>query len=144
MFIYQGAKTANNNGSSNRVSYNSMWQKQQAQKNTVISTAPSTNANNNQTDNSASNGFSNPTFKWKSNNNPEEIGAEQFLAAMKNRDYPTLSVMDLYTMRGMQISWTWDVWGWTKEEIQNVQIVRINNPEKPWMIDLPQAHLINN
>ena len=141
MFIYQGAKSASQSNSNNHVSYNSMYQKQQANK---MRSAPSTNNQTQQEDNNQNNGFSNPTFKWRSNPDPNNIGAEQFLEAMKSREYPTFSVMDLYSMRGQTISWTWDVWGWTQEEIQNVKIVHINNPERPWMIDLPPAHTINS
>lgn len=143
-FIYKGAKTVNQSSSSNHINYNSMYQKQQAQKNNIMrSSAPSTNDNSSQEE-VKDNGFSNPTFRMRSNPDPNNIGAEQFLAAMKSREFPTFSVMDLYSMRGQTISWTWDVWGWTKEEIENVKIVHINNPDRPWMIDLPPAHLINN
>lgn len=139
MFIYQGAKTISQSSSSNHVNYNSMYQKQQQQK----LNAPSSSAPKTETE-TKDNGFSNPTFRMRSNPDPNNIGAEQFLAAIKTREFPTFSVMDLYSMRGQSISWTWDVWGWTKEELQNVQIVHINNPDKPWMIDFPPAHLINN
>lgn len=141
-FIYQGAKTVNQSSTSNHVSYNSMYQKQQQQR-LNGGNAPSTSPPKNQEE-TKDNGFSNPTFRMRSNPDPANIGAEQFLAAMKAREFPTFSVMDLYNMRGQQISWTWDVWGWTREEIQGVQIVHINNPDRPWMIDLPAAHLINN
>lgn len=141
MFIYQGAKTANQSTSNNHISYNSMYQKQQANKQR---TQPSTTQADNEASNNTNNGFSNPTFKYRSNSDPSNIGAAQFLAVMQNREYPTFSVLDLYNMRGKTISWTWDVWGWTKEELQNVDIVHINNPDTPWMINLPPAHLINN
>lgn len=143
MFIYQGARTVANSSNSNHVSYNSMYQKQQPYKLQSNNTAPKT-SNQPQQEETKDNGFSNPTFRMRSNPDPQNIGAEQFLAAMKNREFPTFSVMDLYNMRGQQISWTWDVWGWTREEIQEVKIVHINNPDRPWMIDLPPAHLINN
>lgn len=139
MFIYQGAKTINQSSTTNRVSYNSMYQKQQQQK----LNAPSTSAPKTEEE-TKDNGFSNPTFRMRSNPDPNNIGAEQFLAAIKSREFPTFSVMDLYSMRGQSISWTWDVWGWTREELQDVKIVHINNPDKPWMIDFPAAHLINN
>lgn len=143
MFIYQGAKTVNQSSSSNHISYNSMYKAQQANKN--LRTAPQPDAKANEpVDNGQSNGFSNPTFRYKSNPDPNNIGADQFLAAIKEREYPTFSVMDLYNMRGQSISWTWDVWGWTREELQNVKVVRIANTDKPWMIELPPAHLINN
>lgn len=141
MFIYQGAKTINQSNSSNHINYNSMYNKQQAAKNANYSQSSQSNG---QQENTTTNGFSNPTFKYRSNPNPQTIGAEQFLQAMKDRVYPTFSVMDLYNMMGQTISWTWDVWGWTREEIQNVKIVHITNPDKPWMIDLPPAHQINN
>jgi len=139
-FIYQGARTVSQSSSANRINYNSMYQKQQQQKNNYAVKPEEPKPE----DTTKDNGFSNPTFKMRSNPDPNNIGAEQFLAAMKSREFPTFSVMDLYSMRGQSISWTWDVWGWTKEEIENVKIVHINNPDRPWMIDLPPAHLINN
>lgn len=139
MFIYQGAKTISQSSTTNRVSYNSMYQKQQQQKLNATSTSALKTE-----EETKDNGFSNPTFRMRSNPDPNNIGAEQFLAAIKSREFPTFSVMDLYSMRGQSISWTWDVWGWTREELQDVKIVHINNPDKPWMIDFPAAHLINN
>lgn len=140
MFIYQGAKTVSQSNSSNHVSYNSMYQKQQANK---MSSAPKTNQN--ETDeNKSNNSFSNPTFKFRSNTDPNNIGAEQFLAEIQSRQYPTFSVMDLYSMRGQTIGWTWDAWGWNREELMNLKIVRISGTDRPWMIEFPPAHVISD
>lgn len=141
MFIYQNAKPLSQSSTTNRVAYNSMYQKQQTNK---LPSAPGTNSQPKSEEEPTQNGFSNPTFRYLSNNDPKEIGAQQFLAAMQSREYPTFSVMDLYSMRGQTIAWTWDVWGWTREELQNVKIARIGSSDRPWMIDLPPAHLINN
>jgi hypothetical protein len=140
MFIYDGAKTVSQSSTTNHISYNSMYQKQQANK------PYGTNNTQSKTDipdePAVNNSFSNPTFKYRHNTDPKNIGAENFLAAIKSREYPTFSVMDLYSMQGKVISWTWEVWGWNKEELQNLKISRINNPEKPYVIEFPPAHQI--
>lgn len=130
MFMYQNSKPAST--SSNNISYGKIFNSQSNNTSVKIQT------NQKQSDSSLdlSNGFTNPCFKAQSD-------AAKFLALMKSYDYPTLSVHTLYMMRKQHIDYTWDAYGWTKEEIQNVQIVHINNPDYPWMIDLPPAHVIS-
>ena len=93
------------------------------------------------------NGFTNPCFRYLNRrilpDGREENGATEFLQMMKDYDFPTLSVHTLYMMRKKRIDYTWDAYGWTRDEIANVKIVHISNPEFPWMIDLPPAHMIN-
>lgn len=128
MFIYQSAKpntTSNNNVAYGKI-FNSQNNKPAAQQNQQ--------AKENTPD--MDKGFTNPCFRSK-------MDATSFLIMMKEYDYPTLSVHTLYMMRKQHIDYTWDAYGWTREEIQNVQIVHINNPDFPWMIDLPQAHVIS-
>jgi hypothetical protein len=65
---------------------------------------------------------------------------------MKAYDFPSLSVHTLYMMRGKHIDYTWDKYGWTREEIAswdpNRIITHISSTEFPWMINLPQAHVV--
>lgn len=139
MFVYQSAKPAGQNTGNNSISYNNIFRSQQ--------NPPKTQ--NNQPQNQGvdlSNGFVNPCFKTR-------IEAERFLnGKMKSYNYPTLSVHTMYMMMNKHIDYTWDAYGWTKEEISswdpNKVIVRISGTsakpmEFPWMIDLPQAHVIS-
>lgn len=128
MFIYQSAKP--NTTSNNNVAYGKIFNSQ--------NNKPAVQQNQPAKDNTPDmdKGFTNPCFRSK-------MDATSFLIMMKEYDYPTLSVHTLYMMRKQHIDYTWDAYGWTREEIQNVQIVHINNPDFPWMIDLPQAHVIS-
>lgn len=128
MFIYQSAKP--NTTSNNNVAYGKIFNSQ--------SNKPAVQQNQPAKENTPDmdKGFTNPCFRSK-------MDATSFLIMMKEYDYPTLSVHTLYMMRKQHIDYTWDAYGWTREEIQNVQIVHINNPDFPWMIDLPQAHVIS-
>ena len=84
--------------------------------------------------------FNNPCFQSRKD-------AEKFLAHMKSYNYPTLSVHTMYMMRGLCIDYKWDVYGWSMEEIEKLDpekiIVRINNTNLHWMLDLPKAHLLS-
>ena len=136
MFIYQSAKPANQNSSNNTIQYNNIFRSQTTtvQRSQPQQTAPQT------TTVDLSSGFSNPCFKNRSD-------AERFLNQMKLYDYPTLSVHTMYMMRSQHIDYTWDAYGWTREEIAKWDnsriIVHINNADWPWMLDLPQAHVIS-
>lgn len=141
MFIYNGAKTVSQSSATNHISYNSMYQKQQANKPHGNGMQPKPDAALEEP--KENNSFSNPTFKYLSNSDPNNIGAKEFLAAIQSREYPTFSVMDLYGMQGKRISWTWEVWGWNQDELQNLKIGRISNPDKPWIIEFPPAHTIS-
>ena len=64
---------------------------------------------------------------------------------MKGYDYPTLSVHTLYMMQNKHIDYTWDAYGWNREEILALGqgcVKHISDPYWPWMIQLPEAHLI--
>lgn len=81
-------------------------------------------------------GFENPAFANKKD-------ADDFLMSMKAyvQKYETLSVQDLAWMQGKSIDFTWDKWGWWRDEILAIKApVHINNPTAPWMIDMPKAH----
>lgn len=130
MFMYPNAKPTS--VTSNNISYSKIFNSQS--NNSVVTKQPTQQQNPNTPD--MSNGFTNPCFKSK-------MDATSFLIMMKQYDYPTLSVHTLYMMRKQHIDYTWDAYGWTKEEIANVQIVHINNHDYPWMIDLPPAHVIS-
>ena len=127
MFIYQSAKP--NATQNNNVAYGKIF-------NSQSNTNKPKPQNNQEETPDMNKGFTNPCFKSK-------MDATSFLIMMKDYDYPTLSVHTLYMMRKQHIDYTWDAYGWTREEIQNVQIVHINNPDYPWMIDLPSAHVIS-
>ena len=95
-------------------------------------------------------GFSNPCFKHRNTRSfpdgHKEGGAEDFLNLMKGYDYPTLSVHTMYMMQGKHIDYTWDAYGWNQSEIQSLgpgNIRQTGNAEWPWMIVLPEAHMIN-
>lgn len=132
MFIYQSAKPASQNSSNNSIQYNNVFRASQT-------TAVSTPSQPSQPNVDLKAGFSNPCFKSRSE-------AERFLAQMKAYDYPTLSVHTMYMMRSQHIDYTWDAYGWTREDIvswDSKMIVHINNADWPWMLDLPQAHVIS-
>ena len=137
MFIYPNTKPTNQ--PSNNISYGKIFN---SQNNAVSSRVRTQTQPQPQTQTQSttgvdlSSGFTNPCFQRLDE-------ANQFLGLMQNYDYPTLSVHTLYMMRKQHIDYTWDAYGWTKEEIANVKIVHINSPEYPWMIDLPPAHVIS-
>ena len=150
MFIYQNTKPGSSNASNNSISYNNIFRTQS----TVTQRAQQQNYNNQPQQNASSdmsNGFANPCFKYRRRTmvgGREELGAEDFLQMMKEYDYPTLSVHTMYMMRKQRIDYTWDSYGWTREEIlswdPNKIIVHISgNRDFSWMIDLPQAHIIS-
>lgn len=134
MFIYQGSKSPSQSSANNNVQYNNIFRSPTTSK----QSAPQQTQNNNGVD--LSNGFSNPCFKTRED-------ARRFLYdKLKSYDYPTLSVHTMYMMRSQHIDYTWDAYGWTKEEIaswDDKMIKHIDNRDWPWMIDLPQAHVIS-
>ena len=137
MFIYNSSRPANSSPGNNSISYNNIFRSSASQ--SPKPTAPAAASNNNGMD--LSNGFVNPCFKTR-------IEAERFLVnKMKAYDYPTLSVHTMYMMMSKHIDYTWDAYGWNKEEIASWDpsriITHINSADWPWMIDLPQAHLLS-
>ena len=81
-------------------------------------------------------GFEYPAFKTKKM-------ADDFLASMHAyvQKYETMSVQDLAWMQSKSIDFTWDQYGWYREEILNIKAPsHINNPETPWIINMPKAH----
>lgn len=141
-FIYKGG-IAPSGGTNNSVNYNKIYSGQQQ-------TRPAYAApQQDQKRDEINKGFGNPCFKSRvSRRTPDgkiERGAEDFLAMMQSYDYPTLSVHTLYMMQNKHIDYTWDAYGWTHEEILALNtgcIKHINDPEYPWMIQLPEAHVI--
>jgi hypothetical protein len=64
---------------------------------------------------------------------------------LRSYDYPTLSVHTMYMMQGKHIDFTWDAYGWNQSEILSLgpgAIRPTGNVEWPWMIVLPEAHVI--
>jgi len=95
-------------------------------------------------------GFSNPCFKHRRMttlpDGRKEQGAEEFLAMLKSYNYPTLDVHTMYMMQGKHIDFTWTAYGWNQEEIQALGpgcIRPTGNVEWPFMIVLPEAHVIS-
>lgn len=133
-FIYQNSAPTNGRSQgTNGVNYNNIYRTNAAPQ------KPAEAQNNNGID--LSNGFVNPCFKTR-------IEAERFLnGKMKSYDYPTLSVHTMYMMMSRHIDYTWDKYGWNREEIATWDaskiITHINSSEFPWMINLPQAHVIS-
>lgn len=133
MFIYQNAKPPTANSANNSISYNNIFK----------SSAPAKPANTQTQSNNGvdlSNGFANPCFKTR-------VEAERFLVGkMQTYDYPTLSVHTMYMMMSKHIDYTWDAYGWNREEIASWDpkriITHINSADWPWMIDLPQPHVL--
>lgn len=132
-FIYENAAPPSANKSNNTISYNNVYRNTTAPK-----PQPSQAQNTNDVQNG---GFENPCFRSR-------MDAERFLnGKMKAYDYPTLSVHTLYMMRNKHIDYGWDAYGWNREEVLSWDpakiIVHINSKEWPWMLNLPQAHLIS-
>ena len=133
-FIYQNAAPPRTS-SNNTVSYNNIFR---SQPNLPRPQQPQ------QTDNQGvdlSNGFVNPCFRTR-------MEAKNFVdQKMKTYDYPTLSVHTMYMMMRKHIDYTWDAYGWNREEIaswDSDKIVKhIQAKDYPWMVDLPSAHVIS-
>lgn len=136
MFIYPNSKPTSQ--SSNNISYSRIYNSQNNNANRVKTQSQPQTQNQTTSTNGVdlSGGFTNPCFQRLDE-------ANQFLALMKNYDYPTMSVHTLYMMRKQHIDYVWDAYGWTKEEIAEVKVVHIDNTDFPWMIDLPPAHVIS-
>lgn len=131
-FIYKGGSIPGNAGVSNGVNYNRIYSG--PQRPLPAQAQPATDPKRDE----INKGFGNPCFKTQQ-------AAHEFLAIMKGYDYPTLSVHTLYMMQNKHIDYTWDAYGWTREEIAALGIGAIrhlNNPDWPWMIDLPEAHVV--
>ena len=81
------------------------------------------------------NGYELPSFDSKS------IGVK-FLNDMKTyaTKYDMFSVFELYGMRKKKIDYTWDKYGWNKEEILAIDEPKHVNGE--WVIFLPKAHVL--
>lgn len=131
--IYKNA-APRSSGTGNSVSYNKIYtgQPQRSSNQTSAQTAKQEQADE------INKGFNNPSFRTKND-------ANIFLQMMKEYDYPTLSVHTMYMMRNKHIDYTWDAYGWTREEIAALGpncIVTIGNSNYPYMIDLPEAHII--
>lgn len=135
MFIYPNSRPTNQ--PSNNISYSRIYNSGNNNTNRVKTQSQPQTQNQTTSTNGVdlSSGFTNPCFQRLDE-------ANRFLVLMQNYDYPTLSVHTLYMMRKQHIDYTWDAYGWTKEEIANVKVVHINNSDFPWMLDLPPAHVI--
>ena len=141
-FVYGGSSapaTIQNN-----VSYNKIYSGQTQSSAPVTRQQPQTKADE------INAGFSNPCFKDRQTrvmpDGTRVPGALDFLAMIKNYDFPTLSVHTLYLMQKKHIDYTWDAYGWNREEILALGpdcIKPTGNTEWPFMIVLPEAHMIS-
>lgn len=71
--------------------------------------------------------------------------ADDFLQSMKAyvMKYQTMSVWELAWMQSKNINYTWQKWGWDKEEILAInEATHTNNQQRPWGIILPKAHTL--
>ena len=129
-FIYPGSTPGSPSSPNNGVNYNKIFSG---------NTQPARTTPKQDTKQEEINkGFGNPCFKTQNE-------AYEFLAMMKGYDYPTLSVHTMYMMQRKHIDYTWDAYGWNREEIAALGagcIKHISDPNWPWMIDLPEAHVI--
>lgn len=144
-FIYPGVSAAPASTQNGVTNYNKVFNNQQQR-----SGYPQTAQQPQTKQDELKNGFSNPCFKHRNTRSfpdgHKEGGAEDFLALMKGYDYPTLSVHTMYMMQGKHIDYTWDAYGWNQSEIQALgpgNIRQTGNAEWPWMIVLPEAHVIS-
>ena len=83
-------------------------------------------------------GYETPAFKQK-------MQAENFIASIRAyvTKYQTMSVQDLAWMQGKTVDYTWDKYGWEKEEVLAVTApTHVNNPDAPWAVILPKAHVL--
>lgn len=84
------------------------------------------------------NGYSVPAFKTKRE-------AEDFLHSIHAYldKQQVLSVLDLAWMQRRTIDYTWDKYGWDREELLKIKdVTHINNSETPWIVNLPKAHIL--
>lgn len=84
-------------------------------------------------------GYETPAFR-------EKRKAEDFIRSLHAyvTTYATLSVQDLAWMQGKTIDYTWDKYGWEADEIFAIKApTHISNPDAPWIVDLPKAHVLS-
>lgn len=85
-------------------------------------------------------GYEIPSFKTLQS-------ARVFLQDMHDyvNQYYRMSVLDLASMQGAHISYTWDKYGWEKEEILAIkEPTHISNPDRPYIVKLPKAHVLTD
>lgn len=131
-FIYKGG-SAPGAYTGNSVNYNRIYNGQQQARPAITASQPTDPRQE-----EINKGFGNPCFKTQQD-------AYAFLSLMKGYDYPTLSVHTMYMMQKKHIDYTWDAYGWNREEILALSsscIKHIGDPDWPWMIQLPEAHVI--
>lgn len=85
-----------------------------------------------------SSGYETPAFKFRKD-------AEDFIASMRVyiQKYHTMSVQDLAWMQNKTVDYVWDKYGWEEDEILAIkEPTHINNPDTPWAVSLPKAHVL--
>ena len=143
-FIYPGTGAAPVSTQNGITNYNKVYNNQQ------MRSAPVQQQTQDPRSDEINKGFSNPCFKHRRlttlPDGRKEQGAEEFLAMLKSYNYPTLDVHTLYMMQGKHIDFTWTAYGWNQDEIQALGpgcIRNTGNNEWPFMIVLPEAHIIS-
>lgn len=72
--------------------------------------------------------------------------AKAFLDDMKSyvKRFGWISVLELGGMMKKNVAYTWDKWGWNEDEIMAISGPKhiSGNPEKPYIIELPKAHVL--
>ena len=143
-FIYPGTGAAPVSTQNGIMNYNKVYNGQVSRPSQPQTSSPDPRADE------INKGFSNPCFKHRRlttmPDGRKEQGAEEFLALLKSYNYPTLDVHTLYMMQGKHIDFTWTAYGWNQDEIQSLGpgcIRQTGNPEWPFMIVLPEAHMIS-
>lgn len=97
-------------------------------------------ANKKQEEETVKNGYEIPSFRT-------EREAMAFLADMHTyvEQFYRMTVLDLATMMKKSVNYTWDKWGWEKEEILAIKRPgHISNPDNPYIIELPKAHVLTD
>lgn len=85
-----------------------------------------------------SSGYETPAFRFKRD-------AEDFITSLRVyiSKYHTMSVQDLAWMQKKTVDYVWDKYGWDEDEILAIkEPTHINNPETPWAVILPKAHVL--
>ena len=97
-------------------------------------------ANKKKEEETINNGYDIPSFR-------NLAAARVFLDDMKAyvSKYDRITVLELGGMMKRNLNYTWDKYGWDKEEILAIKDpVHVNNREYPYIIELPKAHVLSD
>jgi len=137
MRIYKDHKPGTNSNVGNSASFITNYV---AYGNKKAQTAAALEANKKKEEETVKSGYEIPSFKTLQQ-------AKSFLADMHVyvEKFYRMSVLDLASMMRQNVSYTWDKWGWEKEEILAIkEPTHISNPDSPYIIELPKAHVLSD